>query len=161
VEDADYGDGLAAMNHVASWIANADSKNGFLATGLTLLATTTVVRLRQLLQQLPIDGLREIFGVGLSMLALIFAIFAAVNLMVALVPRTKKTSDNSRFAFPNLSQLPYDYVPVLDIRQQRIDAWRQAVALSKIAMRKVKAFRRALYSFVISAILLAASYTVL
>ncbi|MBM0224502.1 hypothetical protein [Micromonospora sp. ATA51] len=147
----DRNDGISAIAFYGNWIINADTKIGFLATGLTALGAAGVAQLRKFIESAPFDGWHDFFAGLLVLLALAGIAVGAVFLVSALTPRTAAPAGFSRYAYPSLATQPPGFVPALDADQQREEAWIQARALSVIAMKKLTFFRRGLYAFAVSA----------
>lgn len=143
-ENAPYDDALQAMNHIGSWVNNADTKIGLLATALTVL-TGGVVRQRSQFETLVTDhpGLRGWTAVVLLAVSAAALLVAGWWLFRALMPRL--TNDKpSRFAFPHLAHDDLDTLVAHDPAAVRRDAWTQAKTLSQIVLDKYCCFRHAL-----------------
>ncbi|MBO4164404.1 hypothetical protein [Micromonospora antibiotica] len=147
----DRNDGISAISFYGNWIIDADTKIGFLATGLTALGAAGFVQLRKFIESAPFDGWRDLFAGFMTLMALAGIAVGAVFLVAALTPRTAAPVGFSRYAYPSLATQPPGFVPALDADKQREEAWIQARALSLIAMKKFTFFRRGLYAFVVSA----------
>lgn len=145
--EPDRNDGLSAITYYGSWIVNADTKSGFLATGLTVLGAAAFSQLRRYIAGAPFDGWRDIFAGACMLVALVGIGVCAFFLLSALAPRTAPPVKFTRYAFPSLANRPAGYVPELDATKQREEAWIQAHALSLIALKKFTHFRRGLYTF--------------
>ncbi|MFI2667727.1 hypothetical protein [Micromonospora carbonacea] len=150
----DRNDGIAAITFYGNWIANADTKIGFLAAGLTVLGAAAFGQLRKFIASAPSAGWRDLFAGILLLLALTGIATCAVFLVSALAPRTGAPFAFSRYAFPSLATQPAGFAPDLDADKQREEAWVQARALSLIAINKFTFFRRGLFAFSASAPLL-------
>lgn len=146
-KDPDRNDGTLAITQFAAWIANADTKSGFLSTGLTALSAVVTSRIRQAIHSFPVEGTREWVAVILLGISTILVLISALNLISALTPRTPAPKSFTRYAFPALASKPEGFVPDLNFDQQRNESWTQARALSIIALAKFKHFRRGLHSF--------------
>ncbi len=143
-DHASYDDAVQAMNHIGSWVNNADTKIGLLAAALTVL-TGGIVRQRSRFETLVThdpgpQGWTAVVFLAVSAGALFVA---AAWLFRALMPRL--TNDQpSRFAFPHLAGAELDTLVAHDPAVVRRDAWTQAQTLSKIVLDKYCCFRHAL-----------------
>ncbi|WP_433265699.1 hypothetical protein ACQPWR_00885 [Micromonospora vinacea] len=149
--EPDRNDGISAITFYGNWIVNADTKTGFLATGLTVLGAAAFTQLRRFISTAPFSGWRDLFAGLLVSVALAGIASGAVFVVSAIIPRTGAPAGFSRYAYPSLAIQPQGFVPALDAEEQRKEAWVQARALSLIAIKKFTYFRRGLFAFVLSA----------
>jgi hypothetical protein len=147
----DRNDGISAITFYGNWIANADTKIGFLATGLTVLGAAAFGQLRKFIDSAPFDGWRDLIAGTCILVALAGITTGAVFLFSAIIPRTEPSAGFSRYAYPSLALQQQGFIPELDAEKQREEAWIQARALSLIAKKKYTFFRRGLFAFSASA----------
>jgi hypothetical protein len=140
-------DGVTAVIFYQSCIANADTKIGFVSTGLTVLGAATFTQLRKFVWNVHIIGWRDVVAGILLIIAVAAVTLGSIYVVSALNPRVKAPIEFSRYAFPVISRQPPGFTPVLDPGQQRKEAWIEARALAIIAMRKFLLFQRGLYLF--------------
>lgn len=141
---APHDNALHAISTVGTWINNADTKIGFLATALTAL-TLGVVRQRPRVEVLWASdpGARGLAALALLAVCATCLVLAAAWLFKALRPRLTN-GQASRFAFPHLAVAKLDDLVEADPAQVRREAWIQAQTLSKIVLDKYRCFSTAL-----------------
>lgn len=137
-------DAFLALTANGTWVNNADTKIGFLATATTVL-TVAVVRQRHRVETLLDAGLHARGVVALILLAVCVLCLgaAAFWLFEALRPRLTNV-ETTRFAFPHLATAEVDDLMAYDPQQVRREAWLQAKTLATIACGKYRRFYNAL-----------------
>jgi hypothetical protein len=151
-------DGFTALNHVSSWIINADTKCGFLAAGSTLLGTAVLGSLKSQFAGLPFTGIRQGVAVIAVSVSALFVAGSITCLLLALIPRIGSPGRPCRFAFPYLADQAEDFVPSASAVDQRVEVWRQSRALARIARKKFTYFRFGLIFFGIALLTFAVGY---
>lgn len=137
-------DAYLAVSTIGSWVNNADTKIGFLATALTVL-TTGVVRQRPRVDAIVHGGvgLRDGAALGCIVISATMIVLAGYWLFRALRPRLTNP-EPSRFAFPHLAGADLKTLVEPDPPGARAEAWIQAQTLSRIILDKYTCFSKAL-----------------
>lgn len=137
-------DAFLALSTIGSWVNNADTKIGLLATALTVL-TCGAVRQRPRVAAIFDAGVHLRGGLALGALAVCVAaiVVAGSCLYRALRPRLTNGAP-SRFAFPCLATADLVALRDVDPVAVREEAWIQAKTLSQIVNAKYEGFRCAL-----------------
>lgn len=138
-------DAFLALTTNGTWVNNADTKIGFLATATTVL-TVAVVRQRLRVEALVEAGLHPRGVVALILLAVCAVCLVAAGfwLFEALRPRLTN-EETTRFSFPHLATADIDDLMTYDPQDVRQEAWLQAKTLATIACGKYRRFNNALH----------------
>lgn len=137
-------DAYLALSTNGTWINNADTKNGLLATALAAL-TIAAVKQRPRVEVLVDGGIDRRGAVALALIAVaaVSVLVAGYWLFEALRPRLGNDT-NSRFAFPHLAEADLDDYAVYDAEDVRREALLQAQTLARIGLAKYIRFSNAL-----------------
>lgn len=143
--EEDLGDALHLIAHCSGLINNADAKAGFVAAAATVLAAGLAQNAAVIENVIRPDTARTWWAlVVLAGFVVSFAVTAGA-VGFALVPRLPNQPNGGRFSYltvasPGWKPRPTSRGFVID------EAWCQAVTLSRIAERKFRAVRVAIYA---------------
>ncbi|MGW5050706.1 hypothetical protein [Actinokineospora sp. NPDC004072] len=156
--EPDRNDGTLVVTQIAGWIVNADTKSGFLATGVIAVGAADFVQLRTHFRELPPRDLFHWLSFSSIAVSTLLLLGAATYLVLALTPKLELPVRFSRYAFPSLVGAGDGFVPELDMEKQREESWFQARALALIAKAKFAYFTRGLRLFVFATLTLGVAY---
>jgi hypothetical protein len=155
VSDHRDADARFVIDHVASWITNADLKAGLLATGLIfaigVLADQRAAIARQLLFRSATDGV----AVAAAAAAIFAFLRSALYVARTVSPRVESTPAN-RFSWPSLADADVDELLGASAETVRREAWEHARQLARITRVKFAAVAVAVHWFCVGGGFLAA-----
>lgn len=143
------------MHHVigqfSTWIANADTKAGLLATATTvlggLLAGQRVAIQAAFHPRTPWQWV-ALLAVCVSIASILLCVLA---LVVVLRPRVQKPG-YSRYSWPSVARTPLPRLVSASRSRAKLEGWRTAKAMAAIAARKFFWLRVAVLSWAVSAV---------
>lgn len=159
-KDDDLEDALAAIEQFRHWIANTDTKAGFLVASVSVLLGALTGQRGTLDRHLPPDGALDWVGVGLLAASGLATLLAAFVVARVLLPRIV-TTKFSRYSWPSVAAVDVDKLVRLGPDGRRREAWTTAKALADIARTKIVLLRLGVRLFLTGAALLVLALAVL
>lgn len=156
----DTEDPLAAIDQFRHWIANADTKAGFLVASITVLISAVAGQRNEIAENFPPTRVTEWIGLGLLSVGALSAFAAALLAARCLTPKVKRTAF-TRYSWPLVARAEIDYLVALPAESRRREAWITAKALAQIAESKYGLLQWGIRAFFISALSIVAALTVL
>ena len=140
---------VAAIDQIAEWARFGDTKATILAAGLGVVATMFATNASAVLAAMHKPCPTGLIVGGLALITLLAFMWTLFWVVRAIAPRSDIPYEGlNRFAWPSVARATA--AQLVEHAQQNdveVDAWQQAVDLSKIAKQKFEFCRLAVYGF--------------